>query len=120
MTSCLQTEKLNVDHFAERILRLPPRMVSPLVQTPIQWQAAKNYDRFVYASMLKYLGSPIDHLSFEIETKEVARDVLRFLREHGISLTDFAAKVVRLQRATLFNYLVSFLQFLINYCNLLF
>jgi hypothetical protein len=95
-------------------------MVSPLVQTPIQWQAAKNYDRFVYASMLKYLGSPIDHLSFEIETKEVARDVLRFLREHGISLTDFAAKVVRLQRATLFNYLVSFLQFLINYCNLLF
>jgi hypothetical protein len=37
----------------------------------------------------------------------VAKEVLRFLREHGISMTDFAAKVVRLQRNTISSYLVT-------------
>ena len=99
---------MSVDHFSEKILRLPPRMVTPLIQTPIPWANAKNYQRFVYAAILKYLGCRTDQQSFEIETKEVAKEVLRFLREHGISMADFAAKVVRLQKSTLFGYLVRF------------
>ena len=104
---CLHPDLLSIDHFAERILRLPPRLVTPLVQNPIPWPAAKNHERFVYSAMARYLGLPTDRLVVEIDTKEVAKDVLRFLREHGISTTDFATKVVRLQRATLTNYLVS-------------
>ncbi len=34
---------MNVDHFSEKVLRLPPRMVTPLIQTPIPWANAKNY-----------------------------------------------------------------------------
>ena len=52
-------------------------MVTPLIQTPIQWDSAKNYERFVYIAMLKYLGNSTENLSCEIETKDVAREVLR-------------------------------------------
>ena len=105
---CLHPDLLSIDHFAERILRLPPRLVTPLVQNPIPWPAAKNHERFVYSAMARYLGLPTDRLVVDLDTKEVAKDVLKFLREHGISTTDFASKVVRLQRATLNNYLVRF------------
>ena len=97
---------MSVDQFGEKILRLPPRMVTPLVHTPIAWPSTKNYERFVYNAMARYIGIVTDHLTIDVDTREVSRDVLRFLREHGISTTDFAAKVVRLQRATLTNYLV--------------
>jgi len=114
---CLHPEMLSINNFAERILRLPPRLVTPLVQNPIPWSAAKNHERFVYSAMARYLGLSTDRLPIELDTREIAKDVLRFLREHGISTTDFATKVVRLQRATLTNYLVSFILLLIFLCN---
>lgn len=104
---CLQRESISVEQFSERILRLPSRLVGPLMRNPSMWDTCKNHEKCAYVAMLKYLGRPTDNLSAQIDTREVAKDILRFLREHGISMFDFASKVVKVPKGNLFGYLNS-------------
>ena len=81
---------------------LPVDIMKNLLKYPVSWHLTSPHERFIYLSLTqwlckKYVEREIRDL--DIDTYEICSESLRFIKEHGITVAQFASKIAHIPRA---------------------
>ncbi len=98
----LTESDMKVSQLAQSLLPgLPPLYLNDYLFNPIDWTTATPHQRYVYAMLNYWLGNEEDLFAgVYLNTRQVASEALRFVKQNGVTISEFADRVVKIPRAS--------------------
>lgn len=81
---------------------LPSSVMSSLLHQPLDWSICQPHEKYIYLSLVEWLGHSLDDFlkdNLDVDTADIGHSSLAFIKDHNITVTEFAEKVAKFPRA---------------------
>ena len=63
------------------------------------WPLAFPHEKYVYLRLMNWVGADVPLEPIDIDTTELCGESLRYVRDNGVTIREFAENVVKIPRA---------------------